>query len=87
FQGKVVAEIGRIGAEIATGADIIPDRTWDEDWSIASGEPVDNAPVASNAGGGLPAITISLDIKLGQLLYLFRTCYTTVEHLKHMAVF
>ncbi|GES88335.1 hypothetical protein GLOIN_2v1886689 [Rhizophagus clarus] len=59
----------------------------DEDWSIAGGEPVDNAPVASNAGGGLPAVTIAPSIKLGQLLYLFRTAYTTVEHLKQTAVF
>src|SRR5579859_921314 len=82
FQGKTATEIGRIGAGIATGADIIPNGTWDEDWSIAGGEPVDNAPVVPNTGGGLPAITIAPNIKLGQLLYLFRTAYTTVEHLK-----
>ncbi|GBC33025.2 hypothetical protein GLOIN_2v1783702 [Rhizophagus irregularis DAOM 181602=DAOM 197198] len=87
FQGKATAEIGRIGAGIATGADIIPNGTWDEDWSIAGGEPVDNAPVAPNAGGGLPAVTIASGIKLGQLLYLFRTAYTTVEHLKQTAIF
>ncbi|GBC49132.2 hypothetical protein GLOIN_2v1783702 [Rhizophagus irregularis DAOM 181602=DAOM 197198] len=87
FQGKAAAEIGRIGAGIATGADIIPNGTWDEDWSIAGGEPVDNAPVAPNAGGGLPAVTIAPGIKLGQLLYLFSTAYTTVEHLKQTAVF
>ncbi|CAB5370096.1 unnamed protein product [Rhizophagus irregularis] len=87
FQGKAAAEIGRIGAGIATGADIIPNGTWDEDWSIAGGEPVDNAPVAPNAGGGLPVVTIAPGIKLGQLLYLFRTAYTTVEHLKQTAVF
>ncbi|GBC01017.1 hypothetical protein RclHR1_04030012 [Rhizophagus clarus] len=82
FQGKAAAKIGRIGAGIATGADIIPNGTWDEDWSIAGGELVDNAPVAPNTGGSLPAVTIAPDIKLGQLLYLFRTAYTTVEHLK-----
>ncbi|GET62920.1 hypothetical protein GLOIN_2v1886689 [Rhizophagus irregularis DAOM 181602=DAOM 197198] len=87
FQGKAAAEIGRIGAGIATGADIIPNGTWDEDWSIAGGEPVDNAPVAPNAGGNLPVVTIAPGIKLGQLLYLFRTAYTTVEHLKQTAVF
>ena len=87
FQGKAATKIGRIGAGIATGADIIPNGTWDEDWSIAGGEPVDNAPVAPNAGGGLPAVTIAPSIKLGQLLYLFRTAYTTVEHLKQTAVF
>jgi len=87
FQGKAAAEIGRIGAGIATGADIIPNGTWDEDWSIAGGEPVDNAPVAPNAGGGLPVVTIVPGIKLGQLLYLFKTAYTTVEHLKQTAVF
>ncbi|GBB89996.1 hypothetical protein RclHR1_29130005 [Rhizophagus clarus] len=53
----------------------------------AGGEPVDNAPVAPNADGGLPAVTIAPCIKLGQLLYLFRTAYTTVEHLKQTAVF
>src|SRR5436189_3181938 len=87
FQGKAAAEIGRIGAGVATGADIIPNGTWDEDWSIAGGEPVDNAPVAPNAGGGLPAVTIAPGIKLGQLLYLFSTAYMTVEHLKQTAVF
>ncbi|GET03411.1 hypothetical protein GLOIN_2v1789077 [Rhizophagus clarus] len=87
FQGKAAAEIGRIGAGVATGANIIPNGTWDEDWSIAGGEPVDNAPVAPNAGAGLPAVTIAPGIKLGQLLYLFRTAYTTVEHLKQTAVF
>ncbi|CAI2198903.1 11113_t:CDS:1, partial [Funneliformis geosporum] len=84
---KAAAEIGRIRAGIATDTDIIPNGTWDEDWSIAGGEPVDNAPVAPNARGGFPAVTIALSIKLDQLLYLFRTCYITVEHLKHMAVF
>ncbi|GES78254.1 hypothetical protein GLOIN_2v1783702 [Rhizophagus clarus] len=87
FQGKAAAKIGRIGAGVATGADIILNGTWDEDWSIAGGEPVNNAPVAPNASGGLPAVTITPSIKLGQLLYLFRTAYTTVEHLKQMAVF
>ncbi|CAG8505903.1 3503_t:CDS:2, partial [Acaulospora colombiana] len=46
---KAGAEIGRIGS-ISTGADIIQNGTWDEDWSIAGGEPVDNAPATSNAG-------------------------------------
>src|SRR6266540_303823 len=46
FQDKVAAEIGRIGAGVATGADIILNGTWDEDWSIAGGESVDNVPVA-----------------------------------------
>ncbi|CAI2198165.1 19008_t:CDS:1, partial [Funneliformis geosporum] len=87
FQGKAGAEIGRISAGGATGADIIPNGTWDEDWSIAGGEPVDNAPVTPNARGGLPAVTITPGIKLGQLLYLFSTAYTTVAHLKQMAVF
>ncbi|CAI2190505.1 13547_t:CDS:2, partial [Funneliformis geosporum] len=54
---------------------------------IASSEPVDNASVMLNAESGLPAITIALDIKLDQLLYLFRTGYTTVRYLKHMAIF
>ncbi|CAI2194191.1 9953_t:CDS:2, partial [Funneliformis geosporum] len=59
----------------------------DEDWSIASSKPVDNVPVASNTRGSFSAVTIAPDIKLGQLLYLFRTAYTTVEHLKQTAVF
>ncbi|CAI2185970.1 17135_t:CDS:2 [Funneliformis geosporum] len=71
FQGKADAEIGRIGAGVAT----------------ASGESVDNAPVAPNARGSLPAVIIASGIKLGQLLYLFKTAYTIVEHLKQMAVF
>jgi len=87
FQGKAAAEIGRIGAEVVTGADIIPDEIWKEDWSIAGDEPVDNAPVAPNAGGSLPTVIIAPSIKLGQLLYLFRTAYTIVKHLKQTAVF
>ncbi|CAI2193251.1 15596_t:CDS:2, partial [Funneliformis geosporum] len=51
FQGKTAAEIGKIGARIAT----------------AGGEPVDNAPVASNAGGSFSAVTIAPDIKLAIL--------------------
>ncbi|CAI2199081.1 2915_t:CDS:1, partial [Funneliformis geosporum] len=58
-----------------------------EDWSIADGESVDNAPVTPNARDGFPTVTIAPDIKLGQLLYLFRTAYTTVEYLKQTAVF
>ena len=87
FQGKASTEIGRIGAGAITGADIILNETWDEDWSIAGGESVDNVPVAPNAGGGLSAVTIAPGIKLGQLLYLFKTAYTTVKHLKQTAVF
>ncbi|CAI2179015.1 17620_t:CDS:2, partial [Funneliformis geosporum] len=79
FQDKAAAKIGRIGAGVTTGADIIPNGTWDEDWSIAGGEPVDNVLVAPNARGGFPAVTIASGIKLGQLLYLFRTSYTTVK--------
>ncbi|CAG8818524.1 15246_t:CDS:2, partial [Gigaspora margarita] len=87
FRNKAGAEIGRIGADVATGADIIPNGTWDEDWSIAGGEPTDNALVAPNASRGFPTVTIAPGIKLGQLLYLIRTAYTTVKHLKQMAVF
>ncbi|GBB93129.1 hypothetical protein RclHR1_21130007 [Rhizophagus clarus] len=87
FQGKVASEIGRIGAGAATGADIIPNGTWDEDWSIASGESTNNAPVAPNAGGGFPAVTIAPNITLGQLIYLLKTAYTTVKHLKQTVVF
>ena len=87
FQGKTAAKIGRIGAEVATGADIIPNGTWDEDWSIAGGEPVNNAPVAPNAGGSLPAVTIAPNITLGQLIYLLKTAYTTIKYLKQTVVF
>ncbi|CAI2199235.1 1800_t:CDS:2, partial [Funneliformis geosporum] len=45
---KAAAEIGRIGAGITT----------------VSGEPVDNTPVAPNAGGGLPVVIIAPEIKL-----------------------
>ncbi|CAI2195856.1 3544_t:CDS:1, partial [Funneliformis geosporum] len=84
---KAATEIGRIGAGVATGADIIPNETWDEDWSIASDKPIDNVEVEPNTRGDFPAVTIASSIKLGQLLYLFRTAYTTVEYLKQMAVF
>ncbi|CAI2198723.1 16320_t:CDS:1, partial [Funneliformis geosporum] len=58
---KAAAEISRIGAGVATGANIIPNGIWDKDWSIAGGEPVDNAEVAPNAGDCFPAITITPD--------------------------
>ncbi|CAG8592504.1 9277_t:CDS:2, partial [Acaulospora morrowiae] len=87
FQDKAAAEIGRIGAGLTTGADIIPAGTWEEDWSIAGGEPTNDVPVVPNAVGGLPAVTIAPNITLGQFFYLVRTAYTMVEHLKHMAVF
>src|SRR5213078_3466356 len=87
FQGKAAAEIGRIGAGIASGADIIPNGTWEEDWSIAGGEPTNNAPVLPNTAGVFPAVTIAPDITLGQLIFLLKTAYTTVEHLKQTVVF
>ncbi|CAJ0846930.1 3714_t:CDS:2, partial [Entrophospora sp. SA101] len=88
FRGKAAEEIGRIGAGIAAGINIIPNVTWDEDWSIAGGEPTNNAPVAPNAGGGFPNnVTIAPGIKLGQKIYRLRNFYTTVEAQKQMAVF
>ncbi|CAG8830127.1 16545_t:CDS:2, partial [Racocetra persica] len=56
-------------------------------WSIAGGEPTNNAVVALNTAGGFSAITIAPGIKLGQLIFLLRTAYTTIEYLKQMAVF
>ncbi|CAG8838443.1 3590_t:CDS:1, partial [Racocetra persica] len=87
FRNACATEIGRIGAGVTTGADIIPNGIWDEDWSIAGGEPTNNAVVAPNTASGFPAITIAPGIKLGQLIFLLRTAYTTIEHLKQMAVF
>ncbi|CAG8723654.1 10456_t:CDS:1, partial [Dentiscutata heterogama] len=87
FRNACATEIGRIGVGVATSADIIPNGTWDKDWSIAGGEPTNNAVVAPNTAGGFPAVTIAPGIKLGQLIFLLRTAYTTVEHLKQMAVF
>ncbi len=40
-----------------------------------------------NATRGFFAITIAPEINFGQLIYLFRTTYTTVEHLKQLAIF
>ncbi|CAG8448278.1 2747_t:CDS:2, partial [Cetraspora pellucida] len=48
---------------------------------------VEVATIALNTAGGFPAITIAPGIKLGQLISLFRTLYTIIEHLKQMAVF
>ncbi|CAJ0850354.1 17450_t:CDS:2 [Entrophospora sp. SA101] len=59
FRNEASAEIGRIGAGIATGANLIPNGTWNEDWSIAGGMPVNDAPVAPNGGGGFPNVTIA----------------------------
>ncbi|CAI2174024.1 18249_t:CDS:2 [Funneliformis geosporum] len=87
FQDKAAIKIGKIRSGVATDTDIILDGTWDEDWSIASGEPVNNASVISNTRGGHLAVTIASSIKLSQLLYLFRAAYITVEYLKYMAIF
>src|SRR3954453_9063802 len=38
------------------GADIIPARGLDENWTIAGGRPTNAVPVAVNAGGGIPVI-------------------------------
>ncbi|CAB4421008.1 unnamed protein product [Rhizophagus irregularis] len=35
------------------GADVIPARGLDEDWTIAGGRPTNAVPVAVNAGGGI----------------------------------
>ncbi|CAG8845246.1 34120_t:CDS:2, partial [Racocetra persica] len=77
FRNACATEIGRIGAEVVT----------DEDWSIAGGEPTNNTVIASNTAGGFLAVTIAPGIKLVQLIFLFRTAYTTVKHLKQIAVF
>ncbi|GBC44491.2 hypothetical protein GLOIN_2v1783702 [Rhizophagus irregularis DAOM 181602=DAOM 197198] len=50
---------GVVRADIATGANIIPNGTWDENWSTVGGEPTDTAPVAPNVGGGFSAVTIA----------------------------
>jgi hypothetical protein len=87
FRRKCAEKIGLVGANIATGQDIIPVGTWDEDWSYAGGEPTDTNQVNPNAGGGFPNVTIAPDIKLGQLIWLLKTAYPTVEHQKQLAVF
>uniref|UniRef100_U9T2S1 Uncharacterized protein n=1 Tax=Rhizophagus irregularis (strain DAOM 181602 / DAOM 197198 / MUCL 43194) TaxID=747089 RepID=U9T2S1_RHIID len=59
LRGKAATEIGTVRADIATGANIIPNGTWDENWSTVGGEPTDTAPVAPNVGGGFSAVTIA----------------------------
>ncbi|CAB4482853.1 hypothetical protein RhiirA1_389797 [Rhizophagus irregularis] len=59
FRGKAATEIGTVRADIATGANIIPNGTWDENWSTVGGEPTDTAPVAPNVGGGFSTVTIA----------------------------
>ncbi|RIA87272.1 hypothetical protein C1645_828029 [Glomus cerebriforme] len=87
FQDKTGAKIGRIGAGVITGANIISNEIWDEDWSITGSELTNNTPVIPNAGGGFSAVTIGPNITLGQLIYLLKTAYMTVEHLKQMVIF
>ncbi|CAB4374632.1 unnamed protein product [Rhizophagus irregularis] len=48
------------------GADIIPARGLDENWTIAGGRPTNAVPVAPNAGGGIPIILAG--IRSGQRL-------------------
>ena len=44
-------------------------------------------PVPPNTAGRFPAVTIAPNITLGQLIFLLKTAYTTVEHLKQTVVF
>ncbi|CAG8498581.1 15496_t:CDS:1, partial [Cetraspora pellucida] len=50
-------------------------------------KPTNNVIVVSNTASGFSVITISSKIKLGQLIFLLRTAYTTIKHLKQIVVF
>ncbi|CAI2175294.1 8502_t:CDS:2, partial [Funneliformis geosporum] len=56
---KIADKIGRIRIGITNDVNIILNGIWDENWSKADDKPVDNIPVALNAGSGLSAITIA----------------------------
>ncbi|PKY54615.1 hypothetical protein RhiirA4_501868, partial [Rhizophagus irregularis] len=59
------------------GADVIPARGLDEDWTIAGGRPTNAVPVAVNAGGGIPVILA--EIRAGQRLHRIKKHYPTAN--------
>ena len=78
----MITEIGKVGVSVTTSTNIISNRIWNEDWSIAGSEPINNMPIPLNTAEGFSTVIIVSDIKLGQLIFLLKTAYTIVKHLK-----
>ena len=65
---------------------VIPTHTvFDEDWSFADGRPTDRLPNAPNTNTGNTVVVAG--IRLGQVLYWFKTNYPTVTAEKQRVLF
>ncbi|CAB5383939.1 unnamed protein product [Rhizophagus irregularis] len=64
------------------GADIIPARGLDENWTIAGGRPTNAVPVAPNAGRGIPIILAG--IRSGQRLDHIKNCFPSTDRYLRM---
>src|ERR1051325_2893403 len=73
----------------STGTSIIPIGIWDEDWSIAGGEPAPPGTQSpnnyANAGAGNPIV--APNITLGQFLYCLENLFPAVEAQKNVHYF
>ncbi|CAJ0912940.1 7940_t:CDS:2, partial [Entrophospora sp. SA101] len=88
-QGRNASQIGVQALNRANGQNgnvVIPAHTvFDEDWSFADGRPTDRLPNAPNANTGNTVVVPG--IRLGQVLYWFKTNYPTVTAEKQRALF
>ncbi|PKK79582.1 hypothetical protein RhiirC2_768971 [Rhizophagus irregularis] len=74
------AEIGKVGVEIATGANLIYTCTFNENWSIAGKRLTVNVSVALNAGEEL--FTVTITPVFGQLAQESMLIEQFVNHIK-----
>jgi len=88
-QGRNAGQIGAQALNRANGQNgnvIIPAHTvFEEDWSFADGRPTDRLPNAPNANTGNTVVVPG--IRLGQVLYWFKTNYPTVTAEKQRVLF
>ncbi|CAJ0841780.1 2070_t:CDS:2, partial [Entrophospora sp. SA101] len=88
-QGQNAGQLGAQALNRANGQNgnvIIPAHTvFDEDWSFADGRPTDRLPNAPNTNTGNTVVVPG--IRLGQVLYWFRTNYPTVTAEKQRVLF
>ncbi|CAJ0838839.1 692_t:CDS:2 [Entrophospora sp. SA101] len=88
-QGRNAGQIGVQALNRANGQNgnvVIPAHTvFDEDWSFADGRPTDRLPNAPNTNTGNTVVVPG--IRLGQVLYWFKTNYPTVTAEKQRVLF
>ncbi|CAJ0651605.1 2446_t:CDS:2 [Entrophospora sp. SA101] len=88
-QGRTAPQLGIQALNRANGQAgniVIPAHTvFDEDWSFADGRPTDRLPNAPNTNTGNTVVVAG--IRLGQVLYWFKTNYPTVTTEKQQVLF